>query len=97
MKFIFPQNYNFNSKLLGIIDYTSAIIDLIWGGIVFILLNLLFKSIQLKIFFFIILVLPIIIISIVGINGENMLNVMMYFLKYIFKPKVYLYNKNSKI
>lgn len=95
MKFIFPQNYNFNSKLLGIIDYTSAIIDLIWSGIVFIVLNLILKSIQIKIFFFIILVLPVLIISIVGINGENMLNVMTYFIKYIIKPKIYIYNKNS--
>ena len=97
MKFVFPQNYNFKSKLLGIIDYTSAIIDLIWGGIVYIILNLIFKNFQIKIFFFIVLVLPIIIISIVGINGENMLNVMMYFFKYLIKSKVYIYNKNTKM
>ena len=24
MKFIFPQNYNFKNKLLGIIDYSTA-------------------------------------------------------------------------
>ena len=94
MKFIFPRNYNFNTKILGIIDYTSAIIDLIWAGIIFILLNLIFKNIQIKIFIFIILVVPVLIISIVGINGENMLNVIIYFSKYLFKPKVYVYNKN---
>ena len=93
MKFIFPQNYNFNAKLLGIIDYTSALIDLLWAGIIFLLLNIFFKSLQIKIFIFIILVLPIIIISIVGINGENMLNVIVYFLKFILKPKIYIYDK----
>ena len=96
MKFIFPQNYNFNSKLLGIIDYTAAIIDLIWAGIVFILLNLIFNSIQIKLFIFIVLVLPVLIISIVGINGENILNVIIYILKYAFKPKIYVYNKIQK-
>ena len=94
MKFIFPQNYNFNSKLLGLIDYVSALIDLIWGGIIFIILNLLFKSLQIKIFIFIILFLPIFIISIVGINGENMLHVIIYFFKFVLKNKIYIYNKS---
>ena len=94
MKFIFPQNYNFNSKLLGLIDYVSALIDLIWGGIIFIILNLLFKSLKIKIFIFIILFLPIFIISIVGINGENMLNVIIYFFKFLLKNKIYIYNKS---
>ena len=93
MKFIFPQNYNFNSKLFGIIDYVSALIDAIWGGIIFILLNLFFNSLQIKIFAFITLVLPVIIISIVGINGDNMLNVIIYILKFLFKPKLLLFNK----
>ena len=35
MKFIFPQNYNLNTKLLGIIDYSVAIADLVWGIFVF--------------------------------------------------------------
>lgn len=93
MNFIFPQNYDFNSKLFGIIDYATAIIDLIWAGIVFILLNLFFKSIRIKIFIFIILVLPVTIISIVGINGENMLNVITCIFKYLFKPKLLFFNK----
>ena len=43
MKFIFPQNYNLNTKLLGIIDYSVAIADLVWGIFVFFLINSLFK------------------------------------------------------
>ena len=35
MKFIFPQNYNFTSKLLGFIDYTTVILNIIWGIITF--------------------------------------------------------------
>ena len=27
MKFIFPQNYNFKTKLLGFIDYTTLILN----------------------------------------------------------------------
>ena len=91
MKFIFPQNYNFNIKLLGIIDYTAAIVDVIWGILVFFILNIFFKSISIKIFLFIILVFPVVILSIVGVDGENLLYFLSYILKYIFKQKLYLY------
>ena len=93
MKFIFPQNYNFNFKLLGIIDYASAIIDLIWAGFIFVIVNLFFNNVEIKIFIFIILVLPIVILSIAGINGENMLNVISYIIKFLFKPKLLLFDK----
>ena len=93
MKFIFPQNYNFNIKLFGIIDYTAAIVDGIWGIVVFFVLNIFFKSISIKIFLFIILVFPVGILSIVGVDGENLLYFLTYILKYVFKQKLYLYEK----
>lgn len=93
MKFIFPQNYNLNSKILGIVEYSAAIVDLIWGGFIFILINIFFKSLSLKIFSFIILAFPVIIFSIVGVNGENLIYFLMYVIKYFFKQKIYLYNK----
>ena len=95
MKFIFPQNYNLNSKLFGIIDYSTAILDVIWSGFIFIILNLFFNNLNIKIFLFIILVLPILILSVVGINGENIIYVTKYMLKFIFRQKVLLYEKNS--
>ena len=30
MKFIFPQNYNFKSKLFGTFDYSTIIINIIF-------------------------------------------------------------------
>ena len=33
MKFIFPQNYDFSSKLFGFIDYSTAIMDLLIFGL----------------------------------------------------------------
>ena len=30
MKFIFPQNYNFDNKLLGFIDYTTVILNIVF-------------------------------------------------------------------
>ncbi|MBP3830969.1 MAG: hypothetical protein ILA02_01110 [Clostridia bacterium] len=93
MKFIFPQNYDLNTKIFGIIDYSTAIVDLIWGGIVFFLINIIFKSLSYKIFSFIILVLPVLIFSVVGVNGENLIYFIKYITKYIFRQKVLLYEK----
>lgn len=96
MKFIFPQNYNFNTKLLGIIDYSVAIADLIWGVMVVFIVNILVRSLSIKIFLSIILVFPVVIFSIAGVDGENLLYFLSYILKYIFKQKLYLYEKKCK-
>ena len=93
MKFIFPQNYKFNTKLLGIMDYQTAIINLIWGGIVFLIVNTIFKSLSLKICLFIIAMFPMLIFSIVGINGDNLISVVMYMSKFIIKPKLLFYSR----
>ena len=78
MKFIFPQNYKFNTKILGIMDYQTAILNLICDGLIFIILNLIFKSLNIKIFLFIIFSFPILIFSVIGINGESIINIMIY-------------------
>ena len=85
MKFIFPQNYNFKNKLFGIIDYSSLIFNIIWDLIIFLLINLLFKNNNIKIFIFL--------FTILGFNHENILNVFIYLIKYIKRPKIYFYSK----
>lgn len=94
MKFIFPQNYNFKNKILGIIDYTTLIFNIIWIALIVSLLNIIFNNLNIKIFFTIIFCFPIIILSLIGFNGENILYVFSYMFKYIFKQKLYLYNKH---
>ena len=44
MKFIFPQNYNFNSKILGIIEYSSILLDIVWAIFLWIILSLNFVT-----------------------------------------------------
>lgn len=91
MKFIFPQNYNFNHKLFGMFDTSTIIANAIWALFVFCFLNLVFSSLNIKIFLFIILVFPFLLFSIIGFNHENILYVFYYVLKYIKNPKIYLY------
>lgn len=95
MKFIFPKNYNYNMKLFGFISYSTAIIDVVLGIIIFGIVNLIFKSMNLKIYFFIGTYLPILLFSILGINRENFLTVVIYIFKYFKNRKVYLYQKES--
>ena len=93
MKFIFPKNYDFKSKLFGVFDYFTIIIDIIFSLFIFSICNLLFNDIYIKIFIIISLCFPIILLSIFGLNNENVFLVLIYILKYFSRPKLYLYNK----
>ncbi len=93
MHFIFPKNYNFKPKLLGFIDYSTAIIDTVIGVIIYFLVNSIFNNINTKIYVFIALFLPALLISILGINKESFISVFKYMIKFIKNQNVYLYKK----
>ena len=96
MHFIFPKNYDFKSKLLGIIDYSTAILDLIIGVVIYLLVNLIFENINLKIYVFTSLFFPVLLISILGINKENIISIVIYMFKFFKNQNIYLYKKNNK-
>lgn len=91
MKFIFPKNYNFKNKILGFIDYTTAIFNIIVFVMLLLLFNMLFKSINIKVLFLIIFYFPIFLFSVIGFNNENILYILYYIIKFLIKPKLYLY------
>ena len=91
MKYIFPTNYNFKNKILGIIDYPTAIFNIIYFLLVFFIFNSIFNSMNLKIIFIVIFYFPIFLFSIIGFNHENILYSLYYIIKYFIKPKIYLY------
>ena len=90
MHFIFPKNYNFKPKLLGFIDYSTAIIDTVIGVIIYFLVNSIFNNINTKIYVFIALFLPALLISILGINKESFISVFKYMIKFIKNKNVFL-------
>ena len=94
MKFIFPQNYDFKSKLFGVIDYSTIFLNLFWDLFVFIFINL-FHNLNIKIFLFFVLSFPLLLFSLSGFNGENIIYVMRYMIKFIFKPKLLFFKKNN--
>ena len=79
MKFIFPQNYRFKNKLFGIFDYSSLILNFIWDFLIFILINLFFKNLNIKIFIFILFCFPV--------------YIFFYLINYIKSNKLYLFSK----
>lgn len=93
MKFIFPQNYCFKNKLFGFLDYSTAIFNIIFYIIIFLILNLFKLSFTLKISCFIIICLPIFLFSIVGFNHENILYVSLYIIKFLMNRKIYFFLK----
>ncbi len=95
MKFIFPQNYNFKNKLFGVLDYNTVIANIIWALIVFVFINIIFQNLNIKIFLFIIFCFPFLLLSVFGFNGENILYVFSYILKFYIKQKIYFYDKIS--
>ena len=92
MKFIFPQNYNFKSKLFGFIDYSTIFLNLFWNLFVFIFINF-FNNLNIKIFLFFIFSFPIFLFSISGFNGEKITYVFKYILIFLFKKKLFFFLK----
>ena len=95
MNFIFPKNYRFQKKLLGIIDYSTAIIDISIGILLFLLINTIFSNINTKIYIFITLYFPIILFSITGSHKENIIHILIYTFKFFKNQNIYLFKKNN--
>lgn len=91
MKFIIPQNYDFSSKLFGIIDYSTVIFNIIWELLTFCITSFFLSNLFVKIFVMVILCFPVLLFSIIGFNHENILYVLLYIFKFLTKPKIYLY------
>ena len=89
MKFIFPRNYNFKNKFLGIFDYSTLIINIIFYLFVFCVCN----NNTIKIFIFISTCFPLFILSITSLNNENIFLVLIYIIKFYKNRKIYLYKK----
>lgn len=91
MKYIFPKNYNFKNKILGVIDYPTAIFNIVFLVFIWFIAKLFFKSMTVKIFFVILFYFPFLLFCIFGFNNENVLYILYYVLKFLFTPKLYIY------
>lgn len=93
MIFIFPKNYDFSFKFMGIFSYFSIFINIIWATTVYFLVSIFFGSFIVKLYAFIILFLPVCLFSLLNKSNENILYVLFSFIKYLVRPKVFFYDK----
>lgn len=93
MKFIFPQNYRFNAKLLGLFDYPTAILNFVWWFLIFIITKLFITDLLIKLIIFIITCFPVLLISLFGFHQENIIYVFKYLFIFYRNNKLYLYKK----
>lgn len=95
MKFIFPKNYRYKAKILGFIDYVTAIIDLVVAIILFFILKVFIKKISTLIYVFIIIYLPLLLFSIFVAGGENIITYTIIIVKFMKRRGVYVFDKSG--
>ena len=90
------NNYNKKGKLLGIIDYKSAIILVIYIFAVITIIRILPISLEIGIYLFAFLVIPFVTIVCVHINNESAIGVLFTILDFSKKRRIYVDTKYRK-
>ena len=95
-QYIFPANYNRKEKFLGIIEYKTLSVIGVWGGIILFLLKFFSWAWLVKMYIFLFVFGIPTIFLLIGFNGENMVDVGVYLIKYLTSPKAYVYQKKER-
>ena len=93
MKFIFPQNYNFTAKFLGVIDYSVLVLNVIIFIIIFFIGKIFNLSLLIRLAISTIFCFPILLILIFGFTKEKFIYIIKYLFIFIKSQKIYLYSK----
>lgn len=93
MQFIFPKNYRYNNKILGVLDYNTAIFDTIFFIMIYLILSIFISHIYYKTIIFIIICLPLLLFSVIGFYNENFLYVLKYIIVFFISNKIYIFKK----
>ena len=85
-------NFNKNFKWLGIIDYKSLILLLVYLNILWNLSAFFVTSVIYRIYIEIIFAIPIFGLIYSNKSSENISDIIIIVLKFVFSPKLYVYN-----
>lgn len=91
LNFIIPRNYNFKNKILGIIDYPTAIINVILLFFIYKLSCLFFNNLFNRLIIVILFYFPFLLLSIFSYSNESFIFTFYYIFLYLINPKLYLY------
>lgn len=94
-KRIYP-NLNKESKFMGIMDYKSLIVLLIYILIIWKLSKFLFIKTLFRFYSIIVFSVPMIGIFYANRNEDNIIHVVYTILKYVFSKKIYVYKITSR-
>lgn len=95
-KFIFPMNYKYSAKLLGIIDYSTLLPLSIYASIIICILYLIKIDFFISFGIFIVLVLPPLLLLSIGINNQPAIPYLIAICKFYKNSKLYLYKSDCQ-
>ena len=96
-KFIFPFNYKYSTKFLGIIEYSTLLPLSIYAAILIAIFYLLKLDFFLSFGLFIIFVLPPFLLLSIGINNQPAISYIIAVYKFYKNSKLYLYKNDCQI
>lgn len=94
-KYVFPLNYDYSGKLLGMIDYALLLPLAIYGGFLFFILKLFSFSLLTKIALFLLFFLPIALMLNSRVNSEPFYQFIFAVIRHYSKAKKYLYQGSA--
>lgn len=83
------SNYKRNIKFLGVIDYKSLVIILIYSILLWNVLNFFIKNIEYLIYIYIVMLIPVFIVLFINLEQENTSGMILNILKFLIVKKEY--------
>lgn len=96
-KYIFPMNYKYSTKFLGLIDYSTLLPLSIYTLIIIVLLSFFRIDFFISFGIFIVLVLPPLLLLSIGINNQPAIPYIIAIYKFYKNSKLYLYKNDCKV
>ena len=90
------QNFNRKNKWMGIIDYKSLLVLVIYMFIIFSAIRVLNLSLKLSMYLFLFFTVPIISAVIINVNNEVAIDVILIIIKFYIKKKIFINKKEIK-
>ena len=88
--YIFPKNYNFKNKIGGVIDYPTAIFNLLFIFLLYKFISIFKLTLTSKLIFISIFYTPIFLVSIFNHNDDNIICIAYYVIKFLIRTNLYL-------
>ena len=90
--FIFPFNYEYSSKFLGIFDYKICFVFCLIGFGLFLILSKLEISLMTSIYIFLLCLLPCFLLSNSTIHKEPLISFLICIIKHYIFSRIYLFD-----